>query len=84
MTLVVACVVVGQFSTVPARPIRDLPYLVFWGVAGDLGVGSPVTNDAGRIDLRIEHDPLLRTTRSLTVNVLPAPDTQVTARVYLL
>jgi len=38
----------------------------------------------GRIDLRIEHNPLLRAAHSLTVNVLPAPDTEVPARVYLL
>ena len=54
------------------------------GVAADLGLAGPITYDAGRIDLRIEHNPLLRAAHSLTVNVLPAPDTEVPARVYLL
>jgi len=63
---------------------QDPLHLVCGGVTADLGVGSSVTNNTGRIDLRIEHNPLLRAAHSLTVNVLPAPNTEVPARVYLL
>jgi hypothetical protein len=78
------CVVVGQFSTVPARVDKDPLHLLSGGEAADLGVGGPRQDIAGRIDLRVMHDPLLRAARSLTVNVLPAPNPEVSAGVYLL
>src|SRR6478609_1041476 len=68
----------------PGPSGQDPFHLTGWGVTTDLRVGRTVTNDARRIDLRIEHNPLLRAARSLTVNVLSAPHTEVPARMYLL